>query len=641
MITALRNASKGWLVKALLLLLVLSFGAWGLSDAGPMNFRSNAVITVGDRELSQVDVEYEIRREIDRLNPSFGNRLTVQNSSALGIPQAVVGRLINDNLLTGEARGLGIAVSDARVRDQVRSNPAFQGFIGGAGFDRTQFEQVIRNRGFTEDGYLARVREELARNQYLGPLERGLITPAPLTDAIFKYRHEERVGEALFLPFEQAETPPAPDEATLQAFHTDNAARFSAPETRAVTLLMMRSSDLSDPTSVTDQDVADAFEARKATFSVAEKRTLKQILVNDFAAAEQIAARLQAGDDFATVAAEDAGMTGDATELGTLTQDQVLSGLGEAAFSTPEGGYSDPVESALGWHVLHVTDVDEGRVATLADVQDELRESLAEEKAIDELYDLVNRVEDEVGNGASVAEAGASVGLTAVTIPELSQDGRDRAGNAVDDLPLLSQPILQAAFQTEQGLDSTVQELGDTAFFLLSVDGITAPAVRPFADVRDQVVRAWQDEQRQKAVEEIAQSAADRLRSGSEISILAQELAGDVTVTEPVKRTATAGILPRSVTNSLFDIAAPGGITTARGRDGFYVLRLRSIIEARPSTAPDALAAIENEVNIGLIDDLVTQLAQALSITEGVEINETAFAQILDPSLRPNLNHLQ
>ena len=52
MLNSLRNAAGTWVAKALLVLLVLSFGVWGISGQLTQSFNSSTVVTAGDTKVS-------------------------------------------------------------------------------------------------------------------------------------------------------------------------------------------------------------------------------------------------------------------------------------------------------------------------------------------------------------------------------------------------------------------------------------------------------------------------------------------------------------------------------------------------------------------------------------------------------------
>src|SRR3546814_7497747 len=88
MLNSLRNASRSWVAKALLLLLVASFGVWGVSTS-VISTDANTVVTVGDQEISTQKFSLAYQRQMAALSRQFGVKLTADQARAFGIEQQV------------------------------------------------------------------------------------------------------------------------------------------------------------------------------------------------------------------------------------------------------------------------------------------------------------------------------------------------------------------------------------------------------------------------------------------------------------------------------------------------------------------------------------------------------------------------
>ncbi len=69
------------------------------------------------------------------------------------------------------------------------------------------------------------------------------------------------------------------------------------------------------------------------------------------------------------------------------------------------------------------------------------------------------------------------------------ETGHDAQGKAVT-LPVAPAEILKTVFATDQGDTSRVTDTDDGSIFAVHVDKITAPQVKPLAEVKDQAVAA-------------------------------------------------------------------------------------------------------------------------------------------------------
>lgn len=98
-------------------------------------------------------------------------------------------------------------------------------------------------------------------------------------------------------------------------------------------------------------------------------------------AAEEALGRLRGGADFAAVAQPHAaGSPSAGGEMGWLKRGELAPELEGPAYSLPVGGVSDVIETGAGFHIIKVDERQAEPVAPLADVRDQIREILLDEK---------------------------------------------------------------------------------------------------------------------------------------------------------------------------------------------------------------------------------------------------------------------
>ena len=623
MLEAIRKRTGSILVKGLLGLLVVSFAIWGIGDVFSPGSLTTAVAEVGNVQIRPAQFNKEFQREMNRLRAVFGGELDLERARALGLADSVLGRMINDVLFAQGANALGVAISDDLVSSEIRST---QGFLDSRGtFDRSRFEQVLQSNRLTEQGYVALVRGDLVRGQFLDSVQAGAAAPRTLVTAVYNHRQEKRIADVLRVADGAMTGIPEPDAETLVAFHKDNAGRFTAPEYRALTVVTLTAEDLAKEIAISDEALLEAFEDREDEFDRPERRRLQMMVLDDEDTARRAYGMLGEGRDFAAGAKEVANADAETLDLGWVTRDQLLPELADAVFSLQEGAYGEPVKSPLGWHLLRLVDVEVARRQTLDEVRQTLTAELARDRAIDGLVSLANRLEDELGGGASLEEAASSLNLKLTKIPAIDRAGRSAGGDPVRDLPPGTQ-FLATAFQVAEDTESILTEAGTEAYFVVRVDTIMAPALRPLDSIRAEVARAWKAERRAEKAKTTAEAILARLRDGVELAAVAAEMRLEIKTSEPFTRSSggAASGLPGALVRGLFEVR-PGEATMARAADGYDVARLREVRAADPFADKDGLEALRTRITESMRSDLLVQLAGALRKRYPVSVNQQVF----------------
>ncbi len=163
------------------------------------------------------------------------------------------------------------------------------------------------------------------------------------------------------------------------------------------------------------------------------------------------------------------------------------------------------MKTSLGWDVFKVTDATVGSSQSFAEVQNTIRDQVLQQKAASQIYDVVNKVDDTLGTGVGLDKLPSGTGLAGVQ-GTLDAQGNTPSGDPapIPGSPALRQGLVDAAFKTAanqppaQLTEVPLPPPGGSAFYALTVESVTPPHVKPFADVKDQVTADWTAAARQK-----------------------------------------------------------------------------------------------------------------------------------------------
>lgn len=629
MLTALRSLANTWVAKALFVLLVLSFGIWGVGDMIRNLGRDAAVARVGGEEIEVDEAQQAIRREMQRLARQLGGQLDNPQLRAAVAAQAM-DALVNDRVIRQEQERMRIAVPDAAVRDFVFTIPAFRGADGR--FSRPFLENFLRQNDLTEGQFLTLVRADLARQQLANTIRAGAVPPDALTKPLFRWAAEQRTATLVTLPFAQAPEPAAPDEATLRRFHENNPERFSAPEYRAATVALLNAQLISQEIQISDAELAAAYEQRRAQYETAEKRVLEQALLQDEDKAKALAEAWRRGATFQQMTQQAEAAEGQALELGPLDRAGLpFPTLAEAVFALPEGGVTAPIETDLGWHVLKVVRIEPPTSRSFAEVKDELRAELTSERAADLAFERANRVEDALAGGATLEEVARRFGLGLATV-NTDASGKDPEGKDVS-LPVVEAAraaVFRAIFNTDRNAPLRLQE-GEAGFVAVTIRAITPATLRPFESVRAEVLISWMADARRRAQEERAAAMLAAVKGGKTLAAAAQEAGlGSRQVGAIPRTTQQDSPIPQPLRAPLFETAL-NDATMVETPDGFTVAQVVEVTPADPDADAAAVAQLRGAVEQSIAQDLEVQYTAALRGRANIRINQRLLDQIGQP----------
>ena len=155
---------------------------------------------------------------------------------------------------------------------------------------------------------------------------------------------------------------------------------------------------------VTDENVQAYYEENQAQFETPATRDIRHIVVKSKARAEQLRAQLEGGANFAKLARQYSTDEASKKDGGKFTAQQgaTVAPFDKAAFDLETGELSEPVKTQFGWHLIEaVADVEEASTQELSTVEEQIRETLLEEKKntrINEwIEELRARFEDQTG----------------------------------------------------------------------------------------------------------------------------------------------------------------------------------------------------------------------------------------------------
>jgi peptidyl-prolyl cis-trans isomerase D len=606
MADGLQKKSSNLVVKALLVLLIISFGAWGIADMLQPAVSGGSVAVVEDKEISTQEVYSDFQREMARMRQLTGGQELDPNLS-LAIGGSVVDRAVNRTLLEVNANDLDVAISEAQVANVIRDMEMFQ---ENGTFSRERFDQVMFSNQMNEGQYIDLVRSDLARDQVLGALVGGTTVPTSVAQDVFTYRQETRTIDLLTISYDLITDIDTPSGDELNSYYEANIKDFMAPEYRKISLVHLTPDHVASTIDVTIEDLEDAFSARQAEFLKPETRTVSQIVVDSEEAAGKLIAELATGKPLEDV-------SGDVVSLGAVTKNDLPEELRDAAFNIEKGAYSAPVQSALGWHILTVSEIEAEVSPSFDDVKDDLQKTIALERSADELYSISTQVEDVLGGGGTLEEAAKAIGFDVLTIEATDRQGGDKEGKLIKEI-FNNQTILDDVFALEVNAEPAMKDDGLGGYYMVRVDDVTASVARPFETVKDQVLDQVILSKKQEKAKSIAADVATAIKAGQNLETIDQVEGFEVSELAGFSRFDSK--LPEEMTKEVFlqEIGMP---VTGSNEAAEFIAVLKSVEVPEGEAGEAELKALKDQLANSISTDLQGQYVTALRSKYSIKID--------------------
>ena len=626
MLESLRRGAQTWVAKILFAILVASFAVWGVADV----FRGigrGSIATMGATEITAGEFQREYRKELEQFSREAKQKLTPEQGKSLGLDRRVLSQLLGGAAIEAHAQQLGLGLSDKTLIEIIQDDPNLKGADGK--FSKDAFNGRLRQLGLSEQGFINLFRKDELRTQVIGSLVKGLNVPKATLELTHAYNDEKRVIEWLAIDAGKAVSVAEPDEAKLKERYEAGKARYMTPEYRKFQLLTLSADDLKKQMTVTDEEIAASYAATKDSYDTAEQRRVQQIAFKDKVSGEVALRALRDGSKTFGDIAKDAGAKDTDADLGLITKKALIDKkIADVAFALEKDKFSDVVEGRFATVILRVTQIEPGKMKTLADVKDDVRDKLAIEKAKLDLQKKRDEIEDSRSAGKTLKDIADDL---KVSFQE--NTGADRRGQGPDGKPVLTTTditkIMTDVFAPDAGTNDAAIDLPSGAYAWINLLGSDAPKQKPFDEVKELVKADYLAAERTRLVSELAGKLVDRVNAGEAMTAIEAAAGGKTEKTDPVTRSTVPQGLSESAVAQAF-VLPDGRAASAdtSDRSSRIVFRVAGVTPAAVPTK-EQLEKISKAAEGDFTSQVLSEYAETLKTRLNARINEAELKRVL------------
>lgn len=524
LLSMMRKHAKSWLIKFLVGIIAAVFIFYfGYSFHSREGTR---VATVNGDPINGVEYQKAYRNMLEALQREYKSVWSDSLVKVFNIKNRALEMLINQKLLSQEARDIGFDVTEKEVQDQILFHPAFQ---SRGRFDEARYRTLLLNNHMTPEDFEAGIGKEILQKKMEQLLK--CFVPVSEQDILDYYiftNEKVKVGYVQFLPdgFKGAVTP---GDAAMENYFQEQKEKYRIPENIRVVSVVYDPEDYRNRAQVTEQQIRDTYDERLRLFKEEKQVKLRHILfrleqdASDEkekevrAKATPVLEKARQGEDFAALAkkySEDPSKD-EGGDLGYFVQGEMVKPVEEAAFKMKEGEISDLVRSPFGYHILKVEALKEARTKPLEEVKEQIAASLMDTVMKDLAHEKALSFLDQMPYQTDLSQFAA----------EHKAKARESGYFSLDEpIPDVgdNEKLKQSLFSLQKGETSEVFEV-EGKFYIFQVSDRKPSALPSLEQVRERVKEDLTASLAAQEAKAAAEKLLMRLKAGEDWNAMAKE----------------------------------------------------------------------------------------------------------------------
>jgi peptidyl-prolyl cis-trans isomerase D len=560
MLERIREGSQGPWAMGILGLVILSFVFAGVGSYINSS-ASGAAANVNGEEIGLDELERAYQNERSRMESQFGDAFATLASDTAYLQnfrQGILDRLISEKLLDQAAQEFGLRVSDEQIKLAIVGMQEFQ--IDGQ-FDNDRYLALLRQAGFQTNNFRDYMRVDMVRRQLSQSLMGTEFALVGEAKAAYMMQQQTRDIRYLNIPASKFVDQVNISDDEILDFYQSNISQFDTQQKVSLSYVELVLDDLLSSIEVTDDELAEYYQQNLFDYRTDEERQAAHILFesadeDDAIAtkAEEVLAKIQAGENFAELAktfSSDTFSAENGGDLGWFGKGIMDPAFEDAAFSLANtGDVSGVVKSEFGYHIIKLTDVKPEQVNSFENVKQEITLKVKTLKAEERFYEISQRMSE-----------------VAFEVPDNLDEVADLAGKSISTTDLFSRAnapdvvsnpnVLSSAFSfelTEDAVNSEVIELGRNHIIVVRVAEHEPERTKTIEEVKEQIQKTLAAQTAQQAARDWALELKVALANNDDVNpkLAALELSWE----EKQAVTRNDPALSQTIVDALFKLSA-------------------------------------------------------------------------------------
>lgn len=604
MLSWIRNSG---MAKAFLWVIILAFVAtifysWGAG--GTIGEANRTVATVNGMEIKANEFDRAYTNIINFYRNQFRGQFSDEMAAQLKLKENALEALIQNKLVLLEAEKMNLMISDEELAESISKQPEFR---KDDKFSSSLYKNYLRFSRISAKDFEDGQRKSLLRQKLEGIIKASTqISESEVQEA---YKKENEKIKFKYVGFSKDYFKPAdrPSDEEIQKYFDTHKSQFEVPEQIQVQYVKLTPNLVDDVIEVYEEDIKDYYETNKAKYLIKKQYKASHILIKSDSPlppgedlsteekekllneadektkikASEILKQIKEGADFGEMAKKHSADTASGNNggsLGQFSQGMMIPEFEAALDQLKPGELSDPVKSMFGFHIIRLEEMKEGRTKPLTEVQEEIKKTLKEDKALKRIRTIAKKIRKEAGAGNDLTQAALKYKAETKTTEFISRNVHN-----VPEVGNVPEFFNTAFLLTGEQLSEPVNT--PEASYLLKIAARKDPYIPKLNDVLSEVTQAVAEEKNKTATENQFKALGEELKNNKNLDQLAQKLKMTVEETPFINQSdSIPGIGNiQSIKDAVFPLN-PGETTTGESRGVYYLIQL---VEREAVSQPD------------------------------------------------------
>ncbi|SMN11873.1 Peptidyl-prolyl cis-trans isomerase PpiD [uncultured Candidatus Thioglobus sp.] len=504
MLSSIKNKIKGWVAYLVIGLITVPFALFGISEY--FTGTENVIVANVDGEKISKQVFFQKFAPRKRqLQKELAEKYTAELE--ISLKNSTLNSIIDEHLLKKMADQMGYVTTPFELQVFIKASGMFK---VDKKFSLEKYKQLLRLGGYSNAKYELEQTEKLNQRQIKYNFEDSAFVTLSALNRMQALNDQQRKFSYIALNVKDYLDETQVDPESIATFYKENKQKFIKPEEIKVDFIELSSKNIAKDIKVNEDELLTLYEDEKGRFVKEEERQAQHILLESEELANNIAERLQQGENFDKLAAEysqDTGSKNNGGDLGFFGLGVMVPEFETKVFVMNEGEVSEPIKSNFGYHIIKLNKIKASTAKSFKSVRDELSEIYTKRATQKAIYNLTEQLAN-LAYEASLEEAADQLGLKLETSEFFARNTKQYDPKFV--------AIAYNDTVLNKGENSELIEVDKDKFIVLRVNDRKAQKQKAFDEVKIEINTQLVNTLAESFINNLAKKITEALTNGDE-----------------------------------------------------------------------------------------------------------------------------